>query len=374
MKQSGIFQKRRRLLRRILCCTLLCGLLMSVSCSCFEQVNFGDTVMELNGFQTGTVELQYWLATMKTLYLKEHGATGNDTATYWKTVRSDGKTNREALESNVVQWMKELLAVRYLCDLYGIRCDTSEKEAAVQQIEEKKHYYEQDQDLARWERMLEALGVTEDSLREIYLYETLREKLKTYFQTDATFSSVDYAKQLNQYFLDHYAHVRFAIIYTEQDPETGKALTAAEKAQKEATIAEALRMGRKGEDAKWLVSYYSEYNMDSMPNGSFFCEADAQNYGDTLIQEIFDMEVGEWRRIDAESEGVAYTYILTREPVSDCNYSMMSEMEMQWLESYYHDAYYWERVSIYMQSVNVSETIWDTYNVTTVRASKNTNI
>ncbi len=355
-----------RLLLRLLTLVSLCCLLLT-SCG----ADMGDTVFSYQEETISSSEVTYWIATMKTRYLVSQSAIGNDTEIFWNSLRSDGVTHAEHFKGLVKQQLSELLICKHLFDAWDLDYPNGGKSQAKADIANKKSYYEGE--MQEWEELLSDLGVTETQLVNIYLTNQMQTAVKNRILSEFTVAQNEYADALQTYFLANYRCVKIVAIYQNYDPNNpSKVFTPTEIQEKNQLADTVLEKGQSGTDAKSLIAQYSENKGELPENGIFLTEADASAYDEALYQAIMTMQIGEWKRVDTQSNGISCAYLIYREQIGD--YNLMSSAEKSTFASRVQSHHYQTAIANWMSQVACDQAIWDTFSVIAIPASKNTNI
>ena len=365
-KRHSIYMRKR-----LLAWALLFAMLASfASCASCFTIDMGETVMSYQGEKITTVELTYWMATLKTQYLSSSVAPANDSPAYWNSEAGDGLTHKENFDAILQNWLKELLVAKYLFREWGLEYTNGGKTAAKNELADLKKYYKGDE--AEWEEQLYRLGVTEESLVQIYLEEQKLKEVRSRIIADLTASNLLYAQTLQEYYLENYANVTFVTIYLNVDPNHGyEKLTEAQIAQKEAKVQEVISKTEAGEQPGKLVSEYSEFDMSAVPNGVYVSMSDRYTYGTEFCEKALELEEGAWARLDAEQDGVKCAYILYKIPYRD--YEGMSENELALLVERTQLSHCGTIMNEYSKNVTVHTEVWEQFSVITALGSLNTN-
>ncbi len=339
--------------------------------ACSLTVDMGDPVLTYGDEAMTTVEVRYWISNLKTQYLASQNQKGNDSQTFWDSLRSDGVSHADYFKNMVKQYLTELLVCKQLFAAWGLDYTEGGKEQALKQIENVKKYYEDEMD--EWESLLEILGVNEDQLATIYLTNQKKTAVKEQIVSNLTVSEYDYTTALNAYFHEAYMRVRVAVIYLNRDSANpDRVLSEGEILEKHARADELLQKGIAGEDASQLTSEYSEYPIATSDNGIFLTKEDAAVYHESLSGAMASMQVGQWKRVDIEQDGVQYAYVIYREELG--SYSLMNENESSLLAERTQDRYYQTRIVAWYHNVSCNQTLWDSFSVVSIPANKNTNL
>ncbi len=371
MEKSNKIMRTRKQHLPILSMAVLLLLLLGVclsSCASCLTLDMGEAVLSYKGEEITTVELTYWMSTLKTRYLS--GIYGEDTSsvTFWETENEDGQTHKQQFDDLLLRWLKELVVAKYLYRSWDLDSAPSKSEIKSE-IKDLKQYYEEEP--KEWQKQLDRLGVTEESLVQIRLGQAKLVAVRERMIADLQASDRNYSKELERYYLENYANVTFATIYLNVDSEDMEKLSQEEAKKKEEKVQEALAKALGGETPAKILSDYSEFDMTNFPNGIFISLDDAANYGTKFCQKALEMKDGEWIRFDMEAEEVKCAYLIYKMPLGD--YSKMSENEKSDLQDRTLSAFCSESLMTYTEEVTLYTEIWDQYSVITAQASKNTN-
>ncbi len=352
----------------------LCAMLLVLAClftACSLTVDMGAPVLTYGDEAMTTVEVRYWISNLKTQYLAAQNAKGNDSQTFWDSLRPDGVSHAEYFKNMVKQYLTELLVCKQLFAAWGLDYTEGGKEKALKQIENVKKYYEDDMD--EWNALLDILGVGEDQLASIYLTNQKKTAVKQQIVSNLTVSEYDYVTALNAYFHEAYMRVRVAVIYLNRDSvDSDRVLSEGEILQKHARADELVQKGTAGGDAAGLITEYSEYPIFASDNGVFLTKEDADAYHESLSGAISSMQIGQWKRVDIEQDGVQFAYVIYREELG--SYSLMNENESGLLAERTQDRYYQTKIVEWYHNVSCNQALWDSFSVVSIPANKNTNL
>ncbi len=353
---------------RLLALFVLCALTF---CACSFEVEMGEDVFTYQEESIATSEVRYWIATLKTQYLISQNAQGNDTEIFWNSKTTSGISHAEQFRAIVKNHLSELLVCKHLFSAWELRYLNDGKTQAKSEIADIKKYYEDD--IEEWDALLSDLGVDETQLCSIYLTNYQKDAVKKQILSDFTASATQYASALQEYFADSYLRVHIAVIYLNRDPSNSEnVLSPTEIAQKEARVAELLQKAREGQDPKTLIDTYTEYTPPSSQNGIFLASQDASAYPDQVYSAMTQMQIGTWQRVDIERDGIQYAYVIYRSPLGD--YNLMNDNEKSLLASRTQERYYQTTVAQWYSHISCNQTLWDSFSVITIPASKNTNL
>ncbi len=349
---------------------LLCFMLSLClsSCSSCLTLDMGETVLSYHGEEITTVELTYWMSTLKTKYLSAIYGEDTDSAAFWDKEATAGKTHKQQFDELLLTWLKELVVAKYLYRAWNLDAIPSKSEVKSD-IKDLKQYYEDEPE--EWQLQLQRLGVTEESLVQIRLGEEKLNAVRKQIVTDLKSSDQNYAKELERYYLENYANVTFATVYLNVNPDTMEKLTETQAQQKETKVQEALSKALGGTAPSEILAAYSEFDMKNFPNGIFLSLDDGPSYGTKFCEKALEMPEGEWVRFDMEAEEVKCAYLIYKFPLTD--YSKMSDGEKSDLEERTLSAYCDQSLMTYAQEVTLHTEIWEQYSVVIAQASKNTN-
>lgn len=347
-------------------------LLVSIClCACSFAVDMGEDVLTYEEESIATSEVRYWFATLKTRYLISQNAQGNDTEIFWNSKTASGISHAEQFYGIAKNYLSELLVCKHLFSAWELTYLNDGKSQAKSQIENVKKYYQDDLD--EWNALLADLGVDETQLCSIYLTNYQKDAVKRQILADLTASSTQYAAALQDYFLHSYLRVHVAVIYLNRDPQNSTTeLSENEIAQKDARANELLQKGIQGEDPKTLIDTYTEYKAPSSQNGIFLAPQDASVYPAEVYSAMTTMQIGTWQRVNVEKDGVQYAYVFYRCPLGD--YNLMNDNEKSLLTSRTQERYYQTMIAQWYARVSCNQTLWDSFSVITIPASKNTNL
>jgi len=279
-------------------CFVLCFTL-PVSCSS------GDAAMTYGSSKITERMYRYWVTDFKA-YVMQSFAGASDTAAFWQTEVSDGMTMAEYTNSIVNANIKKNLVCMELFEEYGLKLSGDALAAVDADMTDLIESYGSESalnyDLANY-------GINADILREIYL---IQEKISAvYSHMESTGIIAPSNEVLEQYYLDHYARIKYITIVMAnvEQAENGKvaysSLDEAQLAEKNALIDDITAKLNSGADFDEMMEKYNEADMTGYENGVYIS---TNNAGYEIIDEALAMDIGEIKRIDQD----AATYIVQR--------------------------------------------------------------
>ena len=273
--------------------------------SCRETEKSG-AVMTLGEHTVDEGYYRFLYATYKARYLALYDGA-RDAADFWRADHGDGETNAEWMDSLVRDVIRMLLSAEAIFDERGLTLDDETHRKNGDYIDDL--IYERfDGDGDKFDEALAALGADRDSLmRKLDGEAKMTALFDHYFGTNGVRKLTD--EDLEEYYAANYVrfgqiNVNDAYVYVEEDGHyvqnadgsyATRALTDAERASKDAVIAEVDSRLAAGEDFDALYAGFSENT--SYPHGYYFSADTAADYDADIVAAAFALAEGEWTKL-----------------------------------------------------------------------------
>ncbi len=363
--------KRKKIILSSLAACLLAVIVLTTLFVCgVFSVDMGEAVLTYKGERVTTVELSYWMATLKTQYLA--GVTGSyDVPEFWSGMANETQTHAQCFDALLLTKLKQILISKYLFDAWKLSYPAGTDVDAL--IDEKKEYYKLYDEMDTWEEDLSRLGVKERQLRQIYLTEQKVQAVKAQMLHTLTAQSAEYAATLQNHFADHYLCVQYAVFYLNYDVEKQEFIESPTKQEQKRNLAkDVLAQGRsQTKTAVELIGEYSEYDTLTGYTNGWFLSAD-DNFDANLYREFAKTEIGDWGYYEFFEDDITYAYVWRRAPIS--NYDLMNNTEKDALATRAQDAYYTAQLVQLAQGASMYTELYSQYSVVTAQPSRNTNL
>jgi len=349
---------KRNIMKKIACSFLVCLLCVMplVSCSSDKAaMTYGSSVVTERMYR-------YW-ATQFKQYVMESFAGSSDTDAFWS--QDVGGMTMEDYTNGIIQVnIKKNLVCMELFEEFGLTLSEDAVAAADADMADLIESYGSksalNHDLANY-------GINADILREIYLIQEKISAVYAYMESTGMIAPSD--EVLEQYYLDHYARIKYITIVMAniEGEEDGKvaysSLSEAELAEKNALIDDIMAQLEGGADFDELLKKYGETDMTGYENGVYIS---TNNAGYKIIDEALDMEIGEIRRIDQD----AAAYITVRLELEKKPYLNDKMGQFADLGTYCADEVFQNMLTEYGKDIEVNDSVVGKYSVRDVYYGK----
>ncbi len=359
------------MIKKLICCVLLSGLLISILPGCSSTGS--EVVMEYGGYTVTEGMYLYWLKQWKDDYITRYSDV-EDTEAFWTAENEAGGTN-EAYITNVIQTrIRYYLIAQSLFDDYKLTLDDSSKEEIESDISDQIDYYGSRSDFNQY--LKEAYGMDLTMLRKVYTYEARYTQLYNYlYATGGKLSAT--AEELDNYYQTYYARVKYVMflkavkyVYDEDGNRVTDSsgyykfeeLTEEEMAQVKQTAEEVFESVQNGDSIdQYVEEYMAEFqDVENYPNG-FYITADEYTLHTAAVTEAaLNMQVGEIRFVENDS---CYFVVQKFDLLDKAYTSSTDKNQFTYLVSYCNSEKFAKQFEALAQDVVEYSSVMDKYRI-----------